>query len=117
MVQYCTIYAMNDMNTNRDRFTGAHARDAVLACLFLLVAIVYCAYTATVHSPRGSTLIELLINISLASLSVGFAVSGLRCSRKWARTVSVVVLAIALVHLLEPRVTMMPVEMLYDLFT
>jgi len=105
------------MNTNQDRFTGARVRDAVLACLFLLVAIMYCAHTATVHSPRGSTLIELLINISLAGLSVGFAVSGLRCSRKWARAVSAVVLGIALIHLLAPRVTMMPVEMLYDLFT
>jgi hypothetical protein len=107
---------MNDMNTSQDRLTGARVRDAVLACLFLLAAIVYCAYTATVHSPRGSTPVEFLINMLLAGLSVGFAVSGLRCSRKWASAVSAIVLGIALIHLLAPRVTMMPVEMLYDLF-
>lgn len=106
---------MNDMKINRDRFTGPRARDAVLACLSLLVAIVYCACTATAHSPRGSSVIELLINISLSGLSVGFAVSGLRCSRKWAKAVSAVVLGVGLVHLLAPRITMVPVEMLYDL--
>jgi|SRR3989339_303904 len=89
---------------DQERMARARARDAVLALAGYVGALVCTCFVATTNNSWGSSTTDVILVSVLVGLAMGLAVSGLRGSRSWARALSLVVMLLALLHILEPRI-------------
>jgi hypothetical protein len=95
-----------------ERLARARTRDAVLSLACYAVALVCNCLITSTGDIAGSSWVGILVLCVLLAFSLGLAVSGLRSTRSWARALSCLVLLLALVHLLEPRIILAGVRVL-----
>ncbi len=90
------------------------SRDAVVSLICLVAALIYNCLVAVRGHSWGSTPTAVMTVAVLIACAIGFAISGLRGKRPWARGISAAVLLIAGLHVLAPIVTLSILEICVD---